>query len=207
MLSVVIALVIAVLTSDAVFAQAGAKALFNDPKPEFAPRWPGTSPPFPVGIHYWFENARGERFAEARKAGVGVPVRLHIRPNVSGFLVVWLTDERGAVELTPPEGDFSGYHLTPTITYVVPGSFTIAPAKHRSSRMFILLARSQTEIPDALDVSDRVLSLTTSIARDGKSSTVREADTSTPGQIGTYIVHREGDQAAAELDITLIGRQ
>ncbi|MEO7191925.1 MAG: hypothetical protein ABI051_12795 [Vicinamibacterales bacterium] len=32
-----------------------------------------------VGVHYWFEDSRGEKFADPSSAGVGAKVALHVR--------------------------------------------------------------------------------------------------------------------------------
>jgi hypothetical protein len=48
----------------------------------------GQQPPRFVGIQYWFVDERGARFSDARALEPGVPARLVLRSNVSGFLTV-----------------------------------------------------------------------------------------------------------------------
>jgi hypothetical protein len=195
---------------------AGAKILFYDPdigQPSQAPIKPnaltGLAPirtrgtQF-VGVHYWFENARGERFAEPGAAGLGARVRMHLRGNAQAFLTVWARDSsRDSVELTSrshagPEGRWSGDLIGADQEYVVPGEFEITTAD-RAVHVIFLLARSQTE--QVLSFANCRAKLDAIAARqgaDGESVLVREVDRTTPGQVGTYVVHRTGGQAGEE---------
>jgi len=85
--------------------------------------------------------------------------------------------------------------------YVVPGEI-IVPAAGSATRLLILFARAQMEQVDtAAGARDKIRRLSLAMARDGGSAIVQELDTSTPGQVGTYVVHREGAQPAVDVEI------
>jgi hypothetical protein len=68
--------------------------------------------------------------------------------------------------------------------------------------VLILFARSQTEqVRTAADAREKIRRLSSAMARDGALAIVQEADPSTPGQVGTYVVHREGAQPGVEIEI------
>ncbi len=188
---------LAVFLSPGAAAQSGAKALFHGPAGS-------TANPFaPVGIQYWFENEQGTRFIRAHDAGVGARVRMHIQSNTLGFLTVWLTDsnQEAGIQLTPMQGQWAGYLMEPSRDYVVPGEITV-PAAGSDTRVLILFARSQTEqVPTAADAREKIRRLSAGVARDGALAIVQETDTSTPGQVGTYVVHRGGAQPGVEIEI------
>jgi hypothetical protein len=192
-----VSVLLAVFLTPGAEAQSGAKALFHGPAGS------STNPLRPVGIQYWFENEQGTRFAQARDAGVGARVRMHIQSNTEGFLTVWLTDEsqEGGIQLTAMEGRWTGYLMEPRRDYVVPGEITL-PAAGSNTRVLILFARSQTEqVRTAADAREKIRRLSMALARDGALAIVQETDTSTPGQVGTYVVHREGAQLGVEIEI------
>jgi hypothetical protein len=82
----------------------------------------------------------------------------------------------------------------------VPG--TSAPVNGQATHVLILFARSQTEQVDSLaGCRAKLERLSAGMANDGEPSLVLETDRVTPGEIGTYVVHRGGAQAAAELVI------
>lgn len=197
----------------------GAKALFYDPASGQASISP--VPPSPatgltpvqtfgtafVGVHYWFENDRGIKFADPGGAGLGAKVRMHLRGNTQAFLTVWMSDStRTSVELTPrsaagPEGRWTGYRLARDVDYVIAGEFEVKPLE-QATRIAFLLARSQTEQVDSFsgcqEKLQRIAGRTTS---DSDSMLVREVDRTTPGQVGTYVVHRGGAQTGEEFAI------
>jgi hypothetical protein len=195
--SVLVSVVLAVFLTPGATAQSSAKALFNGPAGS-------TANPFgPVGIQYWFENEQGTRFAQARDAGVGVRVRMHIQCNTAGFLTVWMTDrsQEAGIQLTRTEDQWTGHRMEPRGDYVVPGEITV-PAAGSNTRVLILFARSQTEqVRTAADAREKIRRLSVALARDGALAIVHETDTSTPGQVGTYVVHREGAQPGVEIEI------
>ena len=91
--------------------------------------------------------------------------------------------------------------MEPRRDYVVPGTIAV-PAAGSDTRLLILFARSQTEqVPAAADAREEIRRLSVAAARDGALAIVQETDTSTPGQVGTYLVHREGAQPGAEIGI------
>src|SRR3954467_2465580 len=122
--SALVSVVLAVFLTPGAEAQSGAKALFHGPA--------GSSgnPLGPVGIQYWFENEQGTRFAQARDAGVGARVRMHIQSNIEGFLTVWMTDrsQEAGIQLTPMQGQWAGYLMEPRRGYVVPAEITVPAA-------------------------------------------------------------------------------
>ena len=195
--SVLVSVVLAVFLAPDANAQSGAKALFYGPAGS-------TGNPFgPVGIHYWFENEQATRFAQAREAGVGARVRLHVQCNTGGWLTVWMTDksQEGGIQLTPMEGEWAGHLMEPRRDYVVPVKITV-PAAGSDTRVLILFARSQTEqVRAAAQAREKIRRVSMAMARDGASAIVQEADTSTPGQIGTYVVNRMGAQPGVEIEI------
>jgi hypothetical protein len=194
---VLVPVLLAVFLTPGADAQSGAKALFHGSAGSTA------NPLGPVGIHYWFENEQGTRFTQAREAGVGALVHLHVQCNTGGFLTVWMIGkgQQERIQLTPIGGRATGYLMEPLGDYVVPGTITV-PAPGSDTRLLILFARSQTEqAPTAADAREKIRRLSVAAARDGASAIVQETDTSTPGQVGTYLVHREGAQPGAEIDI------
>ena len=204
--------------------QAGAKILFYDPdlgQATPAPVAPAavnglvpvrTSGTQFVGVHYWFENERGVRFAEPGAAGLGARVRMHLRANAQAFLTVWMRDSsRDSVELTSrshggPDGRWSGDLLGRDQEIVIPGEFEITTAD-RAVHMIFLLARSQTEqVQGFANCRAKLDVILARMAADGESVLVREVDCTSPGQIGTYVVHRTGGQAGEEFSFTATGR-
>jgi hypothetical protein len=195
--SVLGSIVLAMFLSPGADAQNGAKALFHSPAGSSA------NPFGPVGIQYWFENEQGTRFAQARDAGVGARVRMHIQSNTEGFLTVWMTDRSrdAGIPLMPTRGQCADYLMEPRRDYVVPGEITI-PAAGSDTRVLILFARSETEqVCTAEQAREKIRRLSQGVARDGALAIVQEADTSTPGQVGTYVVHRAGAQPGVEIEI------
>jgi hypothetical protein len=190
--SVLVPVVLTLLLAARTDAQSGAKALFAGPAGSPA------NPSGPVGIQYWFENGQATRFTKARDAGVGAGVRLHVQSNTTGFLGVWMTSgSHEGVELTPD----GGYLMDAHYDYAVPGEITV-PAGGNATRVLILFARSQTEqVRTAADAREKIRRLSLGMARDGALAIVQEADTSTPGQVGTYVVHRMGAQPGVEIEI------
>ena len=214
----------AVFSSHLATDHAGAKVLFYDPdigQPTQAPVVPaaltGLVPVRTrgirfVGVHYWFENERGVKFAEPAAAGLGARVRMHLRGNAQAFLTVWLRDSaRDSVELTSrtdggPEGRWSGYRLDADTPFVVPGEFEITTAD-RAAHIIFLLARSQTEqVQGFANCREKLDRIAARPATDGESVLVREVDRATPGQVGTYVVHRAGGQAGEEFSFAAPGR-
>ena len=84
-------------------------------------------------------------------------------------------------------------------TFRVPGTFRFGSVE-RTSRLIVVFARSQTEIPNSADSArDRLLDLTSRVGRDGLPQISREFDDVTPAESGTYVVNREGMPVAAEI--------
>jgi hypothetical protein len=155
-----------------------------------------------VGVHYWFENDRGVKFADPASAGLGARVRMHLRGNTSAFLTVWMSDStHKSLELTTRSDGWTGYRLERDLDYVVNGEFEVTPVE-RATRIIFLLARSQTEQVDSFSgCQEKLQRIASRTASDGGSVLVREVDRATPGQVGTYLVHRNGGQAGEEFAI------
>jgi hypothetical protein len=128
---------------------------------------------------------------------------MHIQSNTGGWLTVWMTDrsQEAGIQLTPKQGEWTGYLMEPRRDYVVPAEITV-PAAGSDTRVLVLFARSQTEqVPTAADAREKIRRLSVGVARDGALAIVQETDTSTPGQVGTYVVHRMGAQPGVEIEI------
>ena len=160
--------------------------------------------PFPayghVGIHYWFEDGAGARYSERQAAMSTRPLTLHVRSNVHGFLTIWSLDGVGA-ELTPRmDSRWAGHDLS-TKTFVVPGSFTFRPGD-QASRLIIVFARSQTEVPSTPPgAAERLSDLGSRAGSDGWPQIISESDDNTPGEIGVYVVNRVGMPVAAQVNL------
>jgi hypothetical protein len=202
-----------------VAAHPGAKALFYDPAADQTT--PSLVPPSlatgltpvqtrstaSVGVHYWFENDHGVETADPGSAGLGATVRMHLRGNTRAFLTVWMSDStHKSVELTlrsaaGPEGRWTGYRLEGDLEYVVAGEFQVAPLE-RATRIVFLLARSQSEqVVSFSGCQEKLQRIASRTDSDGEPILVREVDRVTPGQVGTYVVHRSGGQAGEEFAI------
>lgn len=84
-------------------------------------------------------------------------------------------------------------------TFVVPVTFRFQPGE-RATRLIVVFGRSQTEMAfTADDARRRVLDLSSRLGVDRLPQVARETDDSTPGEIGTYVVNREGMPIAAEI--------
>jgi hypothetical protein len=201
----------------------GAKALFYDPAAGQA-SLPAASPPPAsgltpvqtfgvafVGVHYWFEDDRGVKYADPASAGLGARVRMHFRGNTKAFLTVWMSDStHKSLQLTTrsasaPEGLMSAYRLERDFHYVVARDFEVAPLE-RATRIIFLMSRSETEQVDSFSACQEKLQRVASrTASDGGSVLVREVDRATPGQVGTYVVNRSGAQAGEEFALASSG--
>jgi hypothetical protein len=220
LLRVTVILVATALVAPGVALSSGAKALFYDPATGQASLLAVSPSPVTgltpvqtrgtrfVGVHYWFENDRGAKFADPASAGLGAKVRMHLRGNTPAFLTVWMRDAtHTSFELTPrsaagPNGLWTGDEVDGDLDYVVTGDFQVAPVE-RATRIIFLLARSQTEqVRSFSECQEKLQRIASRTASDGGSVLVREVDRATPGQVGTYVVHRSGGQVGEEVAIT-----
>ena len=217
LLGVTVLVVTTAMVARGVALHPGAKALFYDPVTgQATPASPspvtGLTPVQTlgtafVGVHYWFENDHGVKFADPASAGLGARLRMHLRGNISAFLTVWMSDStHKSLELTTrsdagPNGRWTGYLLARDLDYVVNGDFEVAPAE-RATRIIFLLARSQAEQVDSFSgCQEKLQRIASRTASDGEAALVREVDRATPGQLGTYVVNRSGAQAGEEFAI------
>ena len=157
-----------------------------------------------VGLHYWLEDQKGARYASAANAPAGIRVRLHLRVNVQGFLNVWVDDGTAAgVQLTPLQDRFGGYRIGADVEYVVPGELFVAAAGEPATQLLFLYSRSQTEqVTTTHDARERLVLHASRPARDGRGSAlISELDRTTPGQVGTYVVNRNGGVTAGQISM------
>ena len=173
--------------------QAGAKSLFEAGSTRF------------VGVQYWFEDSRGQKFADPDAAGVGSTIALHVRSNVGAFLTVWMRDAtHDSVELTSrtdagPDGRWPGQRVAAGEVFIAP-EFVVAGPSQGAPRIAIFLGRSQTEqVASFSDAVEKLARIAARKAADGESVIVREVDRTTPGRVGTYVVQRTGGQTGGEI--------
>jgi hypothetical protein len=159
-----------------------------------------------VGVHYWFEDGRGQRFADPAAAGVGSRITLPLRGNVAAFLTVWMSDaSHASVELTSRThggagGGWTGYGLAADRPVVISHEFVVASPGEDAARVIIFLARAQTEqVTSMMGAREKLQRIAARKASDGDSVIVQEVDRTTRGQIGTYVVHRMGGQTGGEI--------
>jgi hypothetical protein len=153
-----------------------------------------------VGIQYWLQTDDGIRLTERTAASVAGVFTLHIQSNTLGYLGVWTTAD-GAM-LTPRYQGYDGHRLVGHTEFVVPGRFRLStPAEE--GRVVILFARSQTEmVVDHIAAIEKLNRLSAMLGNDGLSSVVAEADDTTRGGIGTYVVNRDGRQPGTVIALT-----
>jgi hypothetical protein len=157
-----------------------------------------------VGLHYWFEGSHGERFPDP--AAAGSRITLHLRGNVAGFVTVWMSDASHAgIELTSrtdagPDGRWSGYRLAADHEFVVSREFVVGSPGEAAERVIIFLARAQSEQVESMTAArEKLRRIAGQKTGDGDSVLAREVDHTTPGQIGTYVVHLTGGQTGSEI--------
>jgi len=151
------------------------------------------------GIHYWLQSANGTKLTERTARSAIGPFTVHLRNNVGhGFLTVWnVSTGREMTPLDPdPQinggGRWHGYRMSEAV-YEVPGTFTFR-SDDSATRLIIVWARSQTEVPDsAADAQRRLIDMPAWMP------IVRESDDATPGEIGTYVMNRTDAGVAAEI--------
>lgn len=144
-----------------------------------------------VGIHYWLQNDDGSRLTEAR-AQPARQYSVHLRSNVAGFLVVFLTADGS--ELTPRSyPSYGGLELRQGGEFTLPGTYHLAQ-NGSSERIVFLFARSQTEV---VRTSNQAIE---KLARLGPALI---SETLADGvELGTYVVNRNGAQPSAAIRLT-----
>lgn len=195
--------------------QSGAKAMFYNPADSETalPQDSGAnagSPlaairlvtPFPghghVGVHYWFEDGRGNRLSEVRAAGTSEPLSLRLRSNTGGFLSVWSYDGPEGSQLTPMPDRYSGVRVVGGDVYDVPGQVSYS-SSGQERRIVIVFSRAQMEqAGTAANALNRLREITAR-ARENGPDILREVDDDTPGSIGTFVVNQYGGPVVAEI--------
>lgn len=202
------------MSAGAVVAQAGAKAMFytnrfpvaasdgqqgSDIGPRPLVAFSEFNPQGPVGIHYWFEDARGTRVTERQAAAAGGHFTPHVRGSVGAFLTVWLQDREGGRQLTPMTGPYPGVTIQ-VAPYAVPGDVEVgddAPGR----RIILIYSRSQTEQSSTVaHAGVRFTVITASGDADGPY-VLREDEDEVSGELGTYVVNRRGGPVAAAISL------
>lgn len=151
-----------------------------------------------VGIRYWLQKEDGSRLTEAQ-AQPEKEYSIHLRSNVGGFLMVFLTAD--GTELTyqtnPPYG---GLQLRPGSEFRLPGTYHLA-LDGSSERLVFLLARSQTEM---VRTSDQAIEKLARLREDAHSlAPALISETITEGaELGTYVVNRYGAPLSATIRLT-----
>jgi hypothetical protein len=94
----------------------------------------------------------------------------------------------------------AGYLTGQTGTvYAVPGDGQFASSGSAKS-IIILFSRSETEQANSpASARVRFAAISARKARDGSTMMVRESDDSTLGEVGTYVVNRQGGPLAIEI--------
>jgi hypothetical protein len=122
---------------------------------------------------------------------------LHIRNNIChGFLTVWDVSATGR-ELTPKDGQRSGYHMTEAV-YVVPGQFEFT-AGDSAADLVIVWARSQTEVAHTAERARARVGEMSGWVSNGQPLIVRETEETMAGEVGTYVENRLDAGVVAEI--------
>jgi hypothetical protein len=144
-----------------------------------------------VGIQYWLQSEDGRRLTEAQ-AQPAKQYTVHLRSNVAGLLVVFLTGSGS--ELTPGTyPPYAGLELQSGGEFRLPGTYHLAEGGS-SERLVFLFARSQTEI---VRTSDQAIAKLARLAPDLVSETIAAG-----AELGTYVVHRSGGQSSGTIRLT-----
>jgi hypothetical protein len=150
-----------------------------------------------LGIHYWFETDDGRAYGERGAATAGGHYTLRIRGNAGAFVSVWDMDRD--IELMSRTAITGGTRLDGGEELAIPDVFELA-ADAPERRFIIVWGRSQTEQAGRpAGAVRRLADLSSRLGRDGAPQIIRESDDVTPGQIGTYVINREGMPLATEL--------
>ena len=107
---------------------------------------------------------------------------------------MWSLDD--GQQVTPMQSRWTGYRLHGGRVYVVPGSYDLAPSS--SAGLGFLFARSQTEQVDNVEAfRAKFQSLSSAVGPTGLPALVAESEDAIAGEVGTYVVNRDGNQPAA----------
>ena len=91
------------------------------------------------GIHYWFENDKGQPLSEQAASKLVGPVTLFVRASCGGYLTIFDTEGDGKELTRRTNSTSSGYRLGDEIYGV--GAFEFA-AQKPGARLIVVWARS-----------------------------------------------------------------
>lgn len=148
------------------------------------------------GVHYWLDLDELGAVSEHHTFTTGDRIRLHVRTNVDGYLIVWaLSEQTGPAVLLPSTGETSGIAVTAGMPYVSPPIRFRPPA--RDEQLLLFFARQRSQLPSAETIEGNAAAAAFRGA--GARDLVVETDDATEGQIGTYVVNRRGGPVLQEI--------
>ncbi|HXT69651.1 MAG TPA: hypothetical protein VN700_07845 [Vicinamibacterales bacterium] len=176
-----------------------AKAAPSPPRVPATPPASSTGAPRPVapvptgtrsvGVHYWIDLTGRGPVADTHSFASGDRIRIHVRTNVDGFLSVWALNTSGRASLLlPVDGDTAGTPVKATQDYVSPLIRFQPPAQ--DERLLLCFARLRSELP-SLDLVEGDEARAAFLARGARNLIVETVEV-TAGEVGTYVVNRQG---------------
>ena len=196
--------------------QTGAKALFYDPASgvaltgaQKAPVAPGKTVPVRkiaakeqakyVGVHYWLELDGKGAVSDKNTFHTGDRIRVHVRSNVDGYLTLWTMESNGEGKLLLPQPGKDTLIVADS-EYITPGFIKFAEPV-QDERLLVFFSRSKTDLPTGSNVSRSAQQVSSATGTSGAKSLVLETDDKDQGEIGTYVVNRDGGPVAKEITL------
>lgn len=149
-----------------------------------------------VGVHYWLDLETIGIVSDQYTFATGERIRLNIRSNVDGYLVVWALppDGKPAV-LLPSTGDASGISINAGQEYISPPIRFRPPV--RDEQLLLVFARQRSQLPSLETVEGKAA--VAAFASAGARDLVVETEEKAPGEIGTYVVNRQGGPVVRQI--------
>lgn len=145
-----------------------------------------------TGIHVWLSGSDGRAHPVTDALPSGGFFRLHVRDNVpgGGYLTIWQVEDRR--ELTPRSDPRWSGHAMDGREFVLRVPISISSGSPR--RLVVVWTLSQTELPRSVDeVAVRLQTIL------GSQHIAQQNEWVAAGEIGTYVVNRDGGPVAIEL--------